>query len=97
MRRGPRNGPLFENEVVLEKKSSTSSVFDPTQWLNAVEAAIALKRFCRKDGSPSVGAIRNLVYRKKLKARNVLGRLFFSRADIEKLIQASPIVGGVSW
>ncbi|MBN22043.1 MAG: hypothetical protein CL678_12250 [Bdellovibrionaceae bacterium] len=64
------------------------------EWLTAEEVAVLLKKFRRKDGKPSVGAIRNLVYRKKLQGKKVLGRLLFYRPAVERFVDCCPTVGG---
>ena len=92
MRRHPYsqrgNVPGEEQEVLIARGS-----FDASKWLDTISAAIYLKRF-RKDGTPSVGAIRNLVYRGRLKARKFLGRLLFNRVELDRLILNSPAIGG---
>lgn len=64
------------------------------KWLTTVQAAIYLGKV-RRDGKPSVGAIRNLIYRKKLKAYKFIGRCLISRLELDRLIELSPITGGV--
>lgn len=93
MRRRPRGAPV-SSETKQAQPIAVEPNFDPSKWLDAIQAAVLLRRFRRKDGQPSVGAIRNLVYRKRLQAHKILGRLMFSRADLECLIATAPIVGG---
>jgi hypothetical protein len=64
------------------------------EWLTAEEAAALLKKFRKKDGKPSVGAIHTMIWRGQLKARKFLGRLMFSRTELETLIALSPQTGG---
>ena len=64
------------------------------EWLTAEEAAALLKKFRKKDGKPSIGAIHTMIWRGQLKARKFLGRLMFSRAELERLIAFSPQTGG---
>jgi hypothetical protein len=64
------------------------------EWLTAEEAAIVLKKFRRSDGKPSIGAIHTMIWRKQLTARKVLGRLLFSRTELDRLIALSPSTGG---
>ena len=78
----PNKGPSKLHELVESSK-----------WLDTIQTAIYLKKF-RKDGNPSVGAIRNLVYRGKLRARKFFGRLLFNRLELDHLISSSPTVGG---
>ena len=66
-----------------------------SRWLDALEAAILLKRFKRRDrNTPSVGAIRNMVYRGQLQAYRFFGRRLFDRYEIERMIAASPFKKG---
>jgi hypothetical protein len=66
-----------------------------SRWIDAIEAAILLKRFKRRSHSiPSVGAIRNMVYRGQLHARKFFGRVLFDRYEIDRLIAASPFTKG---
>ena len=67
---------------------------DLGDWLSAEEAAAELKRFRRKDGKPSVGAIYNLIYRGKLLAKKVVGRVMIHRSQLRRLIELSPETGG---
>ena len=93
MRRRPRCAPV-SSETKPTLPIAREPNFDTSKWLDAIQVAVMLKRFRRKDGMPSVGAIRNLVYRKRLQAHKILGRLMFSREDLERLIATAPIVGG---
>jgi hypothetical protein len=92
MRRKPHSANLEVNSMSIED-TTVKELSDASKWLDTIQTAIYLKRF-RKDGSPSVGAIRNLIYRKQLKARKFLGRLFFNRLELDRLIAISPTVGG---
>ena len=77
----------------LELTSPPTS-FDPNKWVNAEEAATLLRKFRRRDGKPSVGAIRNMVYRKQIVAYKILGRLLFLREELDGLVVMSPITKG---
>lgn len=70
------------------------SGFKKEEWLTAEEAAALLKKFRKKDGKPSVGAIHTMIWRGQLRARKFLGRLMFSRIELERLIALSPQTGG---
>ncbi len=59
-------------------------------WLTCLDAAIYLRKF-RKDGSPSTGAIRNLIYRGKLKARKFGKVLYLKKSEIDRAIDLSVI------
>jgi hypothetical protein len=63
-------------------------IFDNLIWLNTIEAAVYLRKFT-KDGLPSVGAIRNMVYRGYLKPRKLRGRLLFKRRELDDLLESS--------
>lgn len=65
------------------------------KWLTAKQAAEYLGKFRRKDGNPSEGAIRNMIYRKQLKARKFIGRILIDRLELDQLIRLSPQLGGV--
>jgi len=77
---------------VLEHKNA-QKLFENLIWLTTEEVAIYLRRLT-KDGRPSVGAIRNLIYRGKLRARKFCGKLYFKREEIDRLIETSELVGG---
>lgn len=66
---------IESNSVMRHRDNSTSKhdqLFDNLIWLTTNEVAIYLRRLT-KDGKPSVGAIRNLIYRGKLRARKFWG------------------------
>ena len=86
MRRRPRAAMA----MALSSNVPALPTFDPSKWLNAEQAAAYLGIFKRKDGKPSVGAIRNLVYRGLLKARKPFGRLLISRSELDRQIETSP-------
>lgn len=65
------------------------------KWLTAKQAAEYLGKFRRKDGAPSEGAIRNMIYRKQLKARKFIGRILIDRLELDSLIKLSPQLGGI--
>ncbi len=90
MRRRPHSAIKYEPLVAPQTPIS----LDSNKWANAEEAAVILRRFRRKDGKPSVGAIRNMVYRGQIVAHKVLGRLLFLREELDRLITAAPITTG---
>jgi hypothetical protein len=74
-----------------------SALFDNLIWLSTKDAAIYLRKFC-VDGKPSEGAIRNAVWRGFLKSRKWQRRLYFKKADLDRLLQNSPLSnGGFGW
>ncbi len=65
-------------------------IFDNLIWLTCKDAAIYLRKF-RSDGEPSVGAIRNLIYRGKLRARKWAGCIYIKKSEIDNAIELSLI------
>ena len=61
-------------------------LFENLVWLSSVDLAIYLRKF-RKDGSPSVEAIRQLVYRGKLKPRKLGRSLYFKKSEVDRAIE----------
>ena len=61
--------------------SSSALLFDKLKWLTSKEAAFLLRT--------SVGQIRNLVWRGKLKSFHYGSRLRFLRSDVESLLKPS--------
>ncbi len=90
MRRKPHSATQYEPLVA----PSIPTPVDLHKWANAEEAALILRRFRRKDGKPSVGAIRNMVYRGQLVAHKFFGRLLFLREELNRLVAASPMTQG---
>ena len=85
MKRGPHSSPVFAGAG--GPSLAPLSVAD--ELLNVVEAAIYLRKFRRTDGKPSVGAIRNLVYRGLLKAYKPFGRLLFKKSELVSQVELS--------
>ena len=63
------------------------------KWLTTREAAVYLRKF-KKNGEPSTGAIRALVCKGQIAAKKFLGRLYFDKEELNRLIESSPTVGG---
>lgn len=63
-----------------------------SDWLSPEEAAEYLRIF-RKDGTPSVESIRNLVSQRKIPFYKPLGRLLFKRSELHHFIEKSRKVG----
>ncbi len=72
---------------------SAEAFFDNLVWMTSEEAAVYLRKIT-KDGKPSVGAIRNAVYRGLLKARKWRRRLYFKRSELDLLLETSEQKGG---
>lgn len=60
---------------------SVSEIFDNQVWLNSEDAAVYLRR--------SVGQLRNMVYRRQIKPKKYVGRLYFRRSDLDRSIESS--------
>jgi excisionase family DNA binding protein len=72
-----------------------SQSFEGSDWLSVAEAAIYLRIF-RKDGSPCVERIRNLVNQGKIPFYKPFGRLLFKKAELKTVIESSK-KGGFKW
>lgn len=95
MKRHPYSSPKKElSDEVPEVVTGIASSKWP-KWLSSAQAAVYLSKFRRKDGKPSTGAIRNMIYRKQLTAKKFLGRIMISRLDLDEAIRLSPQLGGV--
>ncbi len=94
MKRHPYSQPKNEEPAPQEESLNLSSG-KSTPWLTTKQAAAYLGKFRRKDGEPSEGAIRNMIYRKQLMARKFLGRILIDRLSLDRLIRLSPQLGGV--
>lgn len=94
---------LFENKIVSQvhvagaaaNKLNCNLSFDGSDWLNAVEAAMYLRIF-RKNGSPCVERIRNLVNQGKIPFYKPYGRLLFKKSELRSLVESSR-KGGFLW
>ena len=86
MKRGPRN------PNVVEASKSVSQI-QLSEWMTSEEAARFLGKFEKRTGKPSVGAIRNMIYRKQITARKFFGRIMISRAELSRRILLSPQIG----
>ena len=62
--------------------------FEGSDWLSALEAALYLRIF-RKDGTPCVERIRNLVSQRKIPFYKPFGRLLFKKSELKSLIESS--------
>ena len=62
--------------------------FEGSDWLSVLEAALYL-RILRKDGSPCVERIRNLVNQGKIPFYKPFGRLLFKKSELKSLIESS--------
>ncbi len=73
-----------ENNIVYNdiEHQNVQPIFENLVWLNTLETA----QFLRKK---STHAIRQLVYKGKLKPRKFEGRLYFNKLELESLIDSS--------
>lgn len=71
----------------VTKAESHHLLFDNLVWLSSVDLAIYLRKFRKSDGTPSVEAIRQLVYRGKLKPRKLGRSLYFKRAEVDRAME----------
>ncbi len=62
--------------------------FDKSEWLSTREAAVYLRKVSNL-GVPSINAVHKLVCNGKLRRRKFAGRLYFSRRELEFLIETS--------
>jgi hypothetical protein len=62
--------------------------FEGSDWLSALEAALYL-RILRKNGTPCVERIRNLVNLGKIPFYKPFGRLLFKKSELKSLIESS--------
>jgi excisionase family DNA binding protein len=62
--------------------------FENSDWMNTEEAASYLRIF-RKDGSPCVERVRNLVNQGRIPFYKPYGRLLFKRSELKKFIESS--------
>ena len=81
-------------KLVVQEVDKTSPLIENLVWLNSEEAAIYLRKF-RKDGTPSVEAIRTAVYRGQIKARKWNRHLYFRRTELDWMIENSLKKGGL--
>ncbi len=88
MRRRPYSAEKAIQPAI--KASFVPSEFASEDWLTTEQVAVLLKRFRKKDGKPSIGAIHTMIWRGQLKARKFLGRLMFNRSELLQLIAFSP-------
>ena len=83
-------GSVMDREM---EPTPGSPLFDNLVWLNTKEAAIYLRKLT-EDGRPSEGAIRTMVCRRQIIARKWRRRLYFKKAELEKMLDASLGKGG---
>ncbi len=77
-----------------ENLESDSQLFDiQSPWLSTKDAAAYLRKFRKKDGKPSDGAIRTAIWRGFLKARKWKRRLFIRRDELDLLLERSLLTG----
>ncbi len=97
MKRRPYSQPKVEEDAGVFPVEVQSPEFTKKwpPWLTSEQAARYLGKFRKKDGRPSVGAIRNMLYRKQIAAKKFFGRILIKRSELDELINLSPQLGGV--
>lgn len=81
-------------EIKSENSVSENAFFDNLVWLSTKDAAIYLRKFRKTDGKPSEGAIRTAIWRGLLKARKWGRRLYIKKADLDRMLNNSPLAEG---
>jgi len=74
-----------------EYSDIAQSDFNQRKWLSSREVAAYLGKFT-KFGNPSLGAVRNMVYRKQIipyKPFGNRGKSYFRRSEIDRLLSFS--------
>jgi hypothetical protein len=74
-----------------ENLESDKTLFDNLTWLSTKDAAVYLRKFRKRDGKPSDGAIRTAIWRGLLKARKWGRRLYIKRIELDRLLELSLI------
>ncbi len=74
-----------------QNSESSQKFFDNLTWLSTKDAAVYLRKFRKKDGKPSDGAIRTAIWRGLLKARKWGRRLYIKRVELDRLLELSLI------
>lgn len=70
-------------------KSLSQSFFEKLKWLTASEAVVYLRL-------PSVGALRNLVYRRKIPFAKCGRNLRFNRESLDQFLESSTVSRRIS-
>ncbi len=74
---------MINKQIATSPQEEEQGFFHNLKWLRTEEAAEYLRT--------SVGQIRNMVYRKQLKARKFQRRLYFRRRELDFILEASKI------
>ena len=82
-----KNTPESESENL----NSSEPLFDNLTWLSTKDAAVYLRKFRKRDGKPSDGAIRTAIWRGLLRARKWGRRLYIKRIELDRLLELSLI------
>ena len=78
-------------DSIEQNSESIEKLFDNLTWLSTKDAAVYLRKFRKKDGKPSDGAIRTAIWRGLLKARKWGRRLYIKRVELDRLLELSLI------
>lgn len=80
-----------KQDSTSENAESKTTFFENLTWLSTKDAAVYLRKFRKKDGEPSDGAIRTAIWRGLLKARKWGRRLYIKRVELDRLLELSLI------
>ena len=67
--------------IKTAEEFSSAMLFDKLKWMNSKEASAYIR--------VSVGQLRNMVWRRQIKAFRVNNRLRFLRSDLDSIIKVS--------
>jgi len=77
--------PRYPQKSVESEKVISDALFENLVWMNSAEAASYLRI--------SYGALRVAVCRKQIFARKFRNRLYFRRAELDRLLEGSLLKG----
>lgn len=90
MNENNKNGnSILEEKTDIEDKRARELFFENLKWLNSNEAVIYLRL-------SSLGALRNLVYRRKIPFVKLGHRLRFDREALDRLLESAKRHGRIS-
>ena len=85
----------MEDKKTLDSKEQNSEsiepIFDNLTWLSTKDAAVYLRKFRKKDGKPSDGAIRTAIWRGLIKVRKLGRNVLIKKVELDRLLELSLI------
>ncbi len=85
----------MEDKKTIDSKEQNSesneTLFDNLTWLSTKDAAVYLRKFRRKDGKPSDGAIRTAIWRGLIKVRKLGRSVLIKKVELDRLLELSLI------